>query len=277
MLRYIVNRAMTLRQLQGEARLNSAHGSFVWYELVSPDPDASKAFYDAVVGWTVQPAPEGAIDYRMITAPDGGNTGGVMRLSPEMAAGGARAAWLGYVGVDDVDAAAAKLRELGGMVLMGPWTMPGVGRIAVVTDPWGAPFYLMRGATEGATSTAFAPGVTGRVAWNELTARDLDGALGFYEALFGWESPERMTMPNGAYAFLDHRGTRIGAMATAREGAPGGWRYYLRVEHVDAAGERATAAGGAVTMGPYDVPGGDRILIGTDPHGVEFALVGPGR
>ncbi len=257
--------------------MNSPHGSFLWYELVSPDPDASKAFYDAVVGWTVQPPPTGPVDYRTVTAPDGGNTGGMMRLTPEMATGGARAGWLGYVGVDDVDAAAARLGELGGAVLMGPWDLPGVGRMAVGSDPDGAPFYLMRGATGGATSTAFAPGVTGHVAWNELTARDLDGALAFYGALFGWDSSERMAMPNGDYVFLDHRGTRIGAMATAREGAPGGWRYYLRVDEVDASGERATAAGGAVTMGPYDVPGGDRILIGTDPHGVEFALVGPGR
>lgn len=257
--------------------MNSPHGSFIRYELVSPDPDASKAFYDAVVGWTVHPHPDGPVDYRMITAPDGSATGGVMHLTPEMAAGGARAGWLGYVAADDVDASAERVRELGGSVAMGPWTVPGIGRMAVVTDPGGAPFYLMRGETESATSTAFAPGVTGHVAWNEFIARDLDGALAFYTELFGWESPQRMAMPNGAYAFLDHRGTRIGAMATAQDGTPGGWRYYLRVDDVDASGERATAAGGTVTMGPHDVPGGDPILIGTDPHGVEFALVGPGR
>lgn len=255
--------------------MTSPHGSFIWYELVTPDPDASKKFYDAVVGWTVQPRPDGPVDYRTITAPDGGATGGVMHLTPEMAAGGARAGWLGYVAVDDVDASAERLRELGGAVAMGPWTMPGIGRIAVVTDPAGAPFYLMRGADESGASTAFAPGFTGHVAWNELIARDLDGALAFYAAMFGWKSSERMATPNGAYAILDHHGTRIGAMASAREGEPDSWRYYLRVDDVAAAAARVTAGGGLIAMGPFDVPGGDRILIGQDPHGVEFALVGP--
>lgn len=175
-----------------------------------------------------------------------------------------------------MDASAERLRELGGAVAMGPWTMPGIGRMAVVTDPWGAPFHLMRGADGSGTSASFAPGVTGHVAWNELIARDLDGALGFYAALFGWESPERMAMPNGNYVFLDHHGTRIGAMASAREGESGGWRYYLRVDDVAAAAARVAAGGGVIAMGPYDTPAGDRILIGDDPQGIGFALVGPG-
>ncbi len=258
--------------------MNSAHGSFIWYELVSPDPDASKAFYDAAVGWTVEPAPAGPVDYRMITAPDGGNTGGVMRLSPEMAAGGARAGWLGYVGVDDVDTSAAKVRELGGAVLMGPWDLPGVGRMAVVSDPDGAPFYLMRGETEGATSTAFAPGVTGHVAWNELASRDPEAALGFYGALLGWTSPHRMPMgAAGDYAFLHHGDTVLGAVAPAPGETPGGWTFYFRIPDPADAAERVKAAGGAVLFGPAEVPGGDHVVVATDPHGCKFGLVGPGR
>ena len=48
------------------------HGSFIWYELLTADPEAAKAFYDSVVGWNIdaQPAP-GGMDYRMIVAPDG--------------------------------------------------------------------------------------------------------------------------------------------------------------------------------------------------------------
>ena len=67
------------------------HGDFIWYELATPDPDASKAFYDDVVGWTIEAAPSGPMDYRMIAAADG-LVGGVARLSPDMEAGGARPA-----------------------------------------------------------------------------------------------------------------------------------------------------------------------------------------
>jgi predicted enzyme related to lactoylglutathione lyase len=70
-------------------------GNFIWYELMTPDPDGAKAFYDAVVGWDIEPHPSGEMDYRMIGRSDGGNAGGVLRLTGEMAGHGARPTWLG--------------------------------------------------------------------------------------------------------------------------------------------------------------------------------------
>lgn len=82
-------------------------GAFIWYELMTPDPDAAKTFYDAVVGWDMAPcdAGEGGMDYRMIRRADGGMAGGVLALTPEMQSGGAKPGWFGYVHVPDVDAA----------------------------------------------------------------------------------------------------------------------------------------------------------------------------
>ena len=85
----------------------NAHGSFIWYELLTKDAKAAKAFYDDVVGWNIdaQPAP-GGMDYRTINASDGA-AGGLMQLNADMLAHGAKPTWLGYIGVDDVDAAVA--------------------------------------------------------------------------------------------------------------------------------------------------------------------------
>ena len=71
------------------------HGNFIWYELMTPDPDGAKAFYDAVVGWDIEPEPTGeaVMDYRMIRRSDGGNAGGVLRITEEMASHGARPGW----------------------------------------------------------------------------------------------------------------------------------------------------------------------------------------
>ena len=70
-------------------------GAFIWYELMTPDPDAAKTFYDAVIGWDIAPRDpgEGGMDYRMIRRSDGGMAGGVLALSREMLEGGARPAW----------------------------------------------------------------------------------------------------------------------------------------------------------------------------------------
>src|SRR5690349_1917981 len=117
-------------------------GGFIWYELMTPDPAAAKRFYDAVVGWSIgadSVAP--GIEYRMIGRSDGGNAGSVLTLNDEMIAGGARPIWLGYLHTDDVDGKVAAIQADGGGVMMAPWDQPGVGRLAMVTDPSRAVFY----------------------------------------------------------------------------------------------------------------------------------------
>lgn len=252
------------------------HGSFIWYELMTPDQDASKAFYDAVMPFSIEPEPSGATDYRMLVAPDG-LVGGVLKITDDMAAAGARPAWVGYIGVDDVDATVAGVKQQGGGVLLPPHDFPGVGRFAMVTDPHGAPFYVMRPTPPAddpdATSTAFAPERVGHVAWNEHSSTDHKAALGFYGALFGHENNETMAMPMGDYAFIDHHGTRIGAAHSSGEG-PAHWLFYWHVPSVNETVGKITAAGGTLIIGPHEVPGGQHIVIASDPHGATFGVVG---
>src|SRR3954464_1736035 len=107
------------RHSGGVGTMANPAGSFIWYELMTPDPAGSKRFYDAVVaGWTIEAQPSGDMDYRMITRSDGGNSGGVLRLTEEMQGHGARPCWLGYLGVLDVDGAVARVEEDGGRGLM---------------------------------------------------------------------------------------------------------------------------------------------------------------
>src|SRR5438046_475176 len=88
------------------------HGSYIWYELMTPDPVGAKAFYDAVVGWNIgDPAPAGSVEYRMIGRSDGGNAGGVLTLTGDMQQHGARPTWLGYICVDDVDESVASIEQ----------------------------------------------------------------------------------------------------------------------------------------------------------------------
>ena len=122
----------------------SPHGHLIWYELMTPDADASKAFYDKVVGWQIGEPVAEFQGYRMIGRSDGGFAGGVLPLTNEMRQHGARPAWLGYVGVDDTDTAVASIEQAGGKALMPPTDIPNVGRIAMLADPQGAPFYVMK-------------------------------------------------------------------------------------------------------------------------------------
>jgi predicted enzyme related to lactoylglutathione lyase len=57
-------------------------------------------------------------------------------------------------------------------------------------------------------------------------------------------------------------------------GGNGGWRYYVNVPSISKAVEAVKAGGGSIAIGPHEVPGGNHIIIGQDPQGAEFALVG---
>ncbi|MEO6248063.1 MAG: VOC family protein, partial [Sphingomicrobium sp.] len=184
--------------------MTNPHGDFIWYELMSPDPDASKRFYDAVVGWDIEPQPSGEMDYRMINIPGAGNAGGVMRISAEMQEHGARPGWLGYLAVDDVDAMVKAVEQHGGKTLMPPHDLPGVGRFAMITDPQGAPLYVMKPTPppgqEGTASTVFSVDQPMHVRWNELITSDPEGAVHFYKQHFGWHQQGEMDMgPMGSY------------------------------------------------------------------------------
>jgi uncharacterized protein len=260
------------------AKHRPLQGSHVWYELITPDPDAAGQFYGAVTGWKIGERLPGDQDYRMIGRSDGGFAGGVLKLTDDMRQHGARPIWLGYVGVDDVDATVTVIETKGGKALMPAFDIP-QGRIALVADPQGNPFYVMKPVPPAekpeAQSDVFSTDAEQRVGWNELSTADPAAARQFYGELFGWVSDDLMDMGEfGEYRFLDFDGTRIGALCGVGPGSSAGWRYYIRVPSISASTAAVTAGGGTIAMGPHPVPTGDHIIIGFDPQGAEFALVG---
>ncbi|HTG39111.1 VOC family protein [Sphingomonas sp.] len=255
------------------------HGIPVWYELIADDPDAAQRFYGSILGWGAQDSGTPGIDYRLLGAGDDAHVAGLMRRAEAMPP----ATWLIYFGVDDVDAAAAKVTAAGGAVHMPPMTMPGVGRMAMATDPQGHAFYLMRGEPDE-PSRAFqayaGPGSVqpGHGVWNELTAADPDAAMAFYGGVLGLRHEGGMPMGDlGEYRFVHAGDTCIGASMTAQPDWPGGWQPYFLVDDIDAAAARIGSAGGRVVQGPDPIPGGDFSVVAADPAGVRFGLVGPRR
>jgi len=261
----------------------SPPGSFIWYELLTTDLDGARPFYDAVVGLKI-PAErsDGELDYRMIGTPGGEVVGGAMQMQRPMLDHGAKPAWLGYVGVDDVDATVASIVAAGGQVQMPPTDIPQAGRIAMVADPQGAAFYVMRPTpppgAEDSESCAFHPEKAGHVAWNELHARDQAGAMTFYAEQLGWEKSDAMDMgPMGTYQMFKVGGTdqAVGAMMDSPNFPRPMWLFYFNVPDIDAALDATKANGGSVLYGPGLIPGSNFIVQATDPQGALFAVVGP--
>jgi predicted enzyme related to lactoylglutathione lyase len=118
-------------------------GTVSWLELAVRDSAPAKEFYTQVFGWHGDTMAAGGITYTVWTlAADGGRFGGMIQMDdnwPEII----KAHWMVYFEVEDTDAAAAKAVELGGSVPVAPTDIP-LGRFAVVSDPTGAHFSILR-------------------------------------------------------------------------------------------------------------------------------------
>ena len=100
------------------------HGHWIWYELLSHEPARAKAFYEAVAGWHITPGQTPPLHYGMIAGADGTALGGLLPITAEMAASGARPGWVGYLAVEDVDQAIIEVCARGGAVLMPAMDIP---------------------------------------------------------------------------------------------------------------------------------------------------------
>lgn len=255
--------------------------NFIWYELMTTDVEAAERFYGSVVGWRFGESMPGDVDYRMIMRSDGGNSGGVLHLSKAMVEGGARPGWLGYLPTANVDALAEETERAGGKVHMPPSDMEGVGRIAMVSDPQGAPLYVMKPTppegTSGDGSSVFSVDRAQHVRWNELMTADPDAALAYYIRHFGWRQEGAMEMGAlGQYQFLYSGDTMIGAVMPLLPGAPASsWTFYIGVSDIDRAAEAVRGGGGTILQEPIRIPGGEYSLTALDPQGAVFGLVGP--
>jgi predicted enzyme related to lactoylglutathione lyase len=242
-------------------------GRFVWYELMTPDPAAAADFYAKVVGWEIEVTAMTGAEYRLLKT-EGQQVAGILATADDV--GGEPARWYGYVGVEDVDAAADTLVAGGGTMFRAPADIPNVGRFAVVADPHGVPFMLFTGAGD---PPPLAPYTTGTISWHELHTPDREAAFAFYAGQFGWEKDALRDSPIGPIQFI-RAGSDEANGAMLESPMKPGWIFYFVVADIDAASRAITDNGGSIMHGPTPVPNGGFITLATDPQGAIFELVG---
>lgn len=247
-----------------------ALGRFVWFDLMTPDPDSAQRFYPAVVGWGTAGFEDAGSPYTMWTREGGG---------PESSIGGIGAMddppehpphWLAHVSVPDPDDIARRVEETGGRVFVTPQDIPTVGRYTVFADPHGATISAFRSA-HGTPDEDPEPQI-GDFSWQELaTGADPAETLAWYGEIFGWKEVDRFDRGYGPYVMFGRRERPHGGIYRSADRPPG-WLHYVRVPDVERAAAAARQAGGTVQVEPMEVPGGDRIAQLRDPQDVPFAV-----
>jgi predicted enzyme related to lactoylglutathione lyase len=118
------------------AQSSKEHGNFYWNELVTRNVEKAKKFYAATIGWTFDgmPMPDGT--YWVAKMGDKA-VGGLFPIGgPQWE--GVPEHWMSYLAVDDVDARVKKATDAGAKLMRPIFDVPGVGRIAILTEPGGA-------------------------------------------------------------------------------------------------------------------------------------------
>ena len=119
------------------AQLVNIPNTLTWNELQTPALDAARTFYSAVFGWTYEVDENGYV----VSKADDRVQAGMIQMTEEMA--GVPPNWSLYFLVEDVEAAAAKVGELGGKLVVPPTSAGEVGKFSVVQDPQGAIFSII--------------------------------------------------------------------------------------------------------------------------------------
>lgn len=250
----------------------AAIGSWCWPELATTDLETAKAYYSSLLGWEPFDVPSAEGTYTIFRL-GGRDCGAAYRMSAEQQGRGLRPQWRNYVKVGSVDAAAARLTELGGSVVAGPFDVESVGRMASVQDPAGVGFALWQ---DGGHAGVAVQGAHGAHCWTERMTRNPAAAIEFYTRLCGWEArtKEDFGFPYTEFYLGEVPVGGLMPMAGPEwEGVPEHFMQYFQVDDCEATAARAAGLGGHICVPPSDVPGVGRFSVLDDPQGATFSVI----
>jgi uncharacterized protein len=245
-------------------------GAPCWVDLMTSDPDASRAFYDELFGWTSEDAGEeygGYINF----SKDGLGVAGCMRNGPEM--GDHPDVWSVYLASDDAQATCDAAGAHGGKVLIPAMDVMALGRMAVVADAGQATIGVWQPGEHRGFGVL---GESGTPSWFELHTRDYDPTVAFYRDVFHWDTHTVSDTADFRYTTFgegdDQLAGIMDAAAFLPEGVPAHWSIYFGVDDTDKALARIGELGGSTVTPAEDTPYG-RLATAADSTGALFKLV----
>lgn len=245
-------------------------GMWVWEELFTEDTHAAIRFYRDAFSWSFKefPAPGGP-GYTLAFSEAEPVGGMIQREHAYQKQSGSR--WLGMMSVPDVKAAARYAADHGGKVVVPPRFLAGRGEVAILADPEGAPFGVIRSST-GDPSDYLAE--HDQWVWIELWAKDPKAMADFYSGLTGYEVAP-VERPNGSLGYFLASGgyTRCGIIPSPAPSVAPAWLPYLRVDDVKAAATRAEQAGARIVVAPNAEIREGRVALIVDPTGAALGLI----
>jgi hypothetical protein len=246
-------------------------GKVIFVELVTPDLESAKQFYQGLFGWTFRDIRRGESQYAEASL-DGRPVAGLIHKA--IAAGEHRQpAWLTFIAVRDVDAARDIALQHGGKVLFEPHSIPQRGRESVLADPQGAVFAVLA-SSSGDPSDVLA--VPGEWIWSSLIANDPENEAAFYQMLFDYEVFDLPTDEGAQHLMFAADGfarASVNPPPGDRTNTHSRWINYVRVVDAIETTAKVKRLGGRVLVEPHLDRHGGKVAIVADPQGAPFGLL----
>ena len=248
-------------------------GSFCWVELATTDQTAAKKFYGSLFGWSANDMPMGPEGVYTIFQLGGRDAAAGYTLRADQLSRGVPPHWVLYITAANTDESAGRVTKAGGTILMPPFDVFDVGRMAVAKDPAGAAFCIWQAKRDRANAIG---GVDGTLCWADLNTPDPARAGKFYADVFGWQMTEDTDDdPPSGYLHIKNGEDFIGGIPPVRPNnprTPPHWMAYFQVSNCDATAAKAKQMGAKFYLEPMTMENVGRFAVVADPQGAGFAI-----
>lgn len=253
----------------GSGTNSYAAGTFVWHELITHDIETARRFYGELFGWEFEKVADRDGKPYVLAKLNGRYAAGILQL--ERPADGANySRWLGYMTVNDIDAALVTTHSAGGTVIQGARDMGKVGKVAAIQDSQSAVLGLIETRFDATKYTLH--DTKGAVVWDELLALDNQKAGSFYSELAGYNI-NLVERRGGEYIFLETDGLQnAGILQNPFEATDPAWLSYFAVSDPVDIVAKTRVLGGKVLLAPSAALREGTIALIQDPDGAVLAL-----
>ena len=244
-------------------------GTPTWIDLMAPDPDAARTFYQAVFSWEYD---VGGPEYGGYTTARLGRRMVAGMVGPQPDAPPMPAAWGLYFASDNAEADVERAVELGAKVVSPAMVVGEFGSMAICEDPTGAAFGFWQAGQHVGSQVTEEPG---SAAWYELYSSNAQQARDFYTAVLGATADP---MPGGMEYYVLKHGEQelcgIMQIDPSWGDLPPQWGIYFLVANTDETAATIVKHGGKIMGNVEDSPFG-RMAAAMDPGGASFKIIEP--
>jgi predicted enzyme related to lactoylglutathione lyase len=243
-------------------------GKFIWADLVTDDVARARSFYGQLFGWQFF-----SVGGYVIGMNDSYPMCGMFQKERPTNDAKAKPRWIGYISVSDVGKAEKSAKKAGGRTVIPKQNFPKRGEQAVLADPEGALFGVMRSSGGDPEDSLAGPGDW---IWMQLLSLDAQKAGQFYGAVGGYDVVENTVSDRLNDYVLVSKGfarATIRRLAVRREEVNPTWLPYVRVENVDETVTKARQLGGKVLVEPKPELLGGKVAVIADPGGATFGIL----